>query len=187
MRRGGQGGPVLSSNDMQKSRLLRRLLEGEMPPHDEPQLSEQQLETIQRWILAGAPADDPSAVYGAEFYQRWGLSLVLLVITHLIAIVIASARRHSIGYHIMFAGLLPLLLVGLSSLVWYPPNWLTQNAFLVMILGMGIGGGLISQQAGRGFCSGFGLAGFLSVPGLVLLVRLTHPASVPSQLADESR
>ncbi|MFM8288001.1 MAG: PSD1 and planctomycete cytochrome C domain-containing protein [Planctomycetaceae bacterium] len=64
--RGGRSGPAIVPGDPATSRLLLRLHAGEMPPKEQLTLAmvkpvePDELETLTRWIAAGAPAAPPS-------------------------------------------------------------------------------------------------------------------------------
>ena len=55
---GGEGGPAIVPGSPQKSRLLARLTAGEMPPGDK-KVPAAEIETIRKWIAAGAPTARP--------------------------------------------------------------------------------------------------------------------------------
>jgi hypothetical protein len=59
IQRGSESGPILSE-DLPQSRLLEVVLDGEMPPEDEDQLSLAEVETLRRWIIEGATLPMPS-------------------------------------------------------------------------------------------------------------------------------
>ena len=60
MQKGTEDGPALLAGDPEASKLYRVLSGNEpaMPPEDEPQLSEEQIAVIRRWIEAGAKGPD---------------------------------------------------------------------------------------------------------------------------------
>ena len=65
MRVGGERGPVIVEGPADTSPLLQRLVDGTMPPEDEPRLSLDEIQVIRLWLNAGAPMDsyapaDPS-------------------------------------------------------------------------------------------------------------------------------
>ncbi len=62
MLRGGESGPALVKSDAEASLLLKRVVDGEMPPAGERKLSANAIEVVRAWIRAGAPAKNPSAV-----------------------------------------------------------------------------------------------------------------------------
>ena len=61
MAQGGESGPALDSSAPEESLLLERVLDRSMPPEKELPLNDEKIETIRRWISAGAPADNPEA------------------------------------------------------------------------------------------------------------------------------
>ncbi len=56
---GGDSGPALVAGDGEASLLLQRIVNGEMPPDSAHRLSRNQVETVRRWIDAGAPTLGP--------------------------------------------------------------------------------------------------------------------------------
>lgn len=65
MRVGGEGGPAIVDGPAGGSLLLQRMIDGTMPPEDEPRLSLDEIQVIRLWLDAGAPtssyaAADPS-------------------------------------------------------------------------------------------------------------------------------
>ena len=57
MRRGGDSGPAVEVKEGHTSLLLERIDAGEMPPDDEPQLSEDEVALIRRWLSSGAKSN----------------------------------------------------------------------------------------------------------------------------------
>lgn len=53
--KGGQSGEVIARGDADASHLYELIHEGAMPPEDSEPLTEEQVETIRRWIEAGTP------------------------------------------------------------------------------------------------------------------------------------
>ena len=58
LKKGGESGPAIVPGQPAKSRLLQRVRLGEMPPR-EANVSVEQIETLRRWIAAGAPTARP--------------------------------------------------------------------------------------------------------------------------------
>lgn len=58
MNKGGDSGPAIVPNEPQQSYLLERVRDGDMPP-GEQKVSPAEIETIERWISAGAPTARP--------------------------------------------------------------------------------------------------------------------------------
>ncbi len=59
MRKGGESGPALDSSALDKSLLLKRVVERSMPPEKELPLNDEKIETIRRWIAAARPPRIP--------------------------------------------------------------------------------------------------------------------------------
>ncbi len=57
--RGGESGPTITWGRPAESRLLEKIIQGEMPPEDGKKLTAQQVAVLQRWIEAGPPAETP--------------------------------------------------------------------------------------------------------------------------------
>lgn len=53
--KGGENGPVVVAGKVEESRLYELVHGGEMPPNKKDPLSKAQLDTLRRWIEAGAP------------------------------------------------------------------------------------------------------------------------------------
>ncbi|HVX10358.1 MAG TPA: PSD1 and planctomycete cytochrome C domain-containing protein [Pirellulales bacterium] len=58
LRKGGESGPVLVPGKPDESLLYEKIHGGEMPPDEKDRLSEAELKVIERWIAAGAKAND---------------------------------------------------------------------------------------------------------------------------------
>jgi hypothetical protein len=54
--RGGDNGPAVIKSSAEESLLFKRIANSSMPPDSEKKLTAEQVETIRRWIVAGAPA-----------------------------------------------------------------------------------------------------------------------------------
>jgi hypothetical protein len=54
--RGGDNGPAVVKGSAEESLLFKRIANSSMPPGSEKKLTAEQVETIRRWIVAGAPA-----------------------------------------------------------------------------------------------------------------------------------
>jgi mono/diheme cytochrome c family protein len=59
MTAGGDSGPAIVPGDAEGSYLLQRIRDGEMPPDEGHKLTPEQIETVRRWIDAGAPTLRP--------------------------------------------------------------------------------------------------------------------------------
>jgi cytochrome c553 len=57
LRKGGESGPAVVAGKPDKSLLYEKVHAGEMPPKKEDRLTAAEVETIRRWIAAGAKAD----------------------------------------------------------------------------------------------------------------------------------
>ncbi|MBI1917859.1 MAG: PSD1 domain-containing protein [Planctomycetes bacterium] len=53
---GSESGPVLVPGKVEESLLFKKVHEGKMPPDKKARLSDSEVETIRRWITAGAPS-----------------------------------------------------------------------------------------------------------------------------------
>jgi hypothetical protein len=58
MLRGGENGPAIIRGDPDGSLLIDLVAQGQMPPGDDEQLTAAELDTLRRWIKAGAPAEE---------------------------------------------------------------------------------------------------------------------------------
>ena len=58
LKKGGESGPAIVPGRPAESRLFERVRLGEMPPRDAP-VSAREIETLRRWIAAGAPTARP--------------------------------------------------------------------------------------------------------------------------------
>ncbi|MEE3371536.1 MAG: PSD1 and planctomycete cytochrome C domain-containing protein [Planctomycetota bacterium] len=56
--RGGDTGPAVQPGTSERSLLFAMILDGTMPPKDQPRVSLAERETIRRWIVGGAPAKE---------------------------------------------------------------------------------------------------------------------------------
>ncbi len=56
---GGESGAAVVAGNREESLLYQRVRDGEMPPDEAPQLKPEEIETIGRWIDAGAPTLRP--------------------------------------------------------------------------------------------------------------------------------
>ena len=66
MKRGGEQGSILTPGSLEKSKLYQRVVAREMPPKDELPLTSAQVATIEAWVAAGAPADDPEPTTNSD-------------------------------------------------------------------------------------------------------------------------
>lgn len=72
--KGSDDGPVVSPNDAENSRLVRRLTAQERPqmPYGGPTLSNDEIAAISKWINAGAPGpDDTTPLAGSKTQKHW--------------------------------------------------------------------------------------------------------------------
>ena len=77
MTTGGDSGPAIVPGDAEASLLFQRVRDGEMPPEESHRLTEKQVETIRRWIDAGAhttrpePDSPDEILFTAEERAHW--------------------------------------------------------------------------------------------------------------------
>lgn len=63
--KGGESGPVIAGGKPEESLLYTKVRDHEMPPDDKPPLTDDQIETIRRWIAEGAKTGENSEVNGS--------------------------------------------------------------------------------------------------------------------------
>jgi hypothetical protein len=68
MTHGGDSGPALVAGKRDESLLFQRIRDGEMPPEDRKPLTTAEVETIGRWIDAGAPTLRPEPETAGEYF-----------------------------------------------------------------------------------------------------------------------
>lgn len=78
LRRGGESGEPGIAESLDASMLWLMIDGGGMPPEDEPQLNEQELELIRRWIESGAHSEQPAGTTERSLNQHDVLPIVLL-------------------------------------------------------------------------------------------------------------
>ena len=59
LRRGGESGEALIGDTIEESLLWQQVDDGEMPPEDQPPLTDDELAMIRRWIISGAASEKP--------------------------------------------------------------------------------------------------------------------------------
>ena len=184
MRKGG----ALVPGSKGSSPLFRRIQSGAMPPPDEPQLTKKEVETIGAWIEAGAPADNPDRVYDKAVFESWGWYVVAAAMVNVIVVLPPISRKESLGYLYVLLAMVPMLVTGCLSLFRESPDFLCYAALAAMVVGLGIGGGLISRNKGYGAITGTLMGMFLSSAGVIGLVLLcVRPSeSRPSQATSGS-
>ena len=80
--RGGESGPAVERADPDRSLLLKRIANGEMPPGDQRKLTADEVATIRNWVLAGVPAQYPDAIpplpppVGERDRQFWAFQML---------------------------------------------------------------------------------------------------------------
>ena len=78
LRRGGESGESVVGVSLDDSLLWELIEAGEMPPDDEPELTETQQETIRRWIVGGAYTNSSDQFDKPELTQHDVLPIMLL-------------------------------------------------------------------------------------------------------------
>ena len=160
--------PVVIPGSPQKSRLFRAVKDGAMPP--DGSLSDEALETIRAWIAADCPADAPRAVYGATFFQNWGMLFCILAVLNMIAVGILWRGILNAGTSVVVLAGVPVLALKVSEVLWYPPDAWSVAAVAAMAVGLIVGGILIAGANRGNPCAGAGWA-LLAPIGLIPLAR----------------
>jgi hypothetical protein len=78
VRRGGESGEPLIGPTLDESLLWMTIQSGDMPPPDQPDLTESEQQLIKAWIMQGAPARQASEVDAPKLNQHAVLPIVLL-------------------------------------------------------------------------------------------------------------
>ncbi len=78
LRRGGESGDALVADSLEDSSLWLLIEAGEMPPDDEPQLDDTELELVRGWIATGAASDVPATPAEKQITQHDVLPIMLL-------------------------------------------------------------------------------------------------------------
>lgn len=67
--KGGDSGPAIVPGNVSESLLIMRVTSGEMPPAEDKQLGEKEIDTLRRWVEQGAPtlAEEPETLAGEYF------------------------------------------------------------------------------------------------------------------------
>jgi hypothetical protein len=73
--RGSKSGPIIASHDLEGSLLWQRVADDEMPPEEEPRLTDAEKETLKAWILQGAPGL-PQNAQGNTDVEHWSFQLL---------------------------------------------------------------------------------------------------------------
>ena len=160
--------PVIIPGNPQKSRLIRVLETGFMPP--DGGLGEEQIQLIRSWIAADCPADFPAAVYGATFFQNWGSLLCVWAGLNLITVGIFWRESLPLGPLLVVLGAIPVTALKASTAYWYPGDLCAAGIVGGMVLGGVVGGVLISVAKQGSSMAGAGW-GLLAPVGLILLAR----------------
>jgi hypothetical protein len=71
MLEGGDSGPALVKGNLEESFLIEQIEAGAMPPGKAAKLSSAEVDTIKRWIAAGAPSDSLTAEIPNEEPEHW--------------------------------------------------------------------------------------------------------------------
>ena len=78
LRRGGESGEAMVAETLDESLLWTMVDGGEMPPEDEPPLSDQERALIHRWIATGANSEKPRTNVKRALNQHDVLPIILL-------------------------------------------------------------------------------------------------------------
>ncbi len=78
LRRGGETGEPLVNDSLEESLLWTLIDAGEMPPEDEPRLTEDELSLIRGWLASGAQSDAPQHSVEESITQHSVLPILLL-------------------------------------------------------------------------------------------------------------
>jgi hypothetical protein len=166
---GSQAGrrPVVVSGKPEASRMYRLLQDGRMPPIGP--LDPGDVQIIRSWIAAGCPAATPQAVYGATFFQNWGLLLSVFAFLNIVEVGILGRGTLNLATTLVVLSGLPVLALTASELYWFPPDRFACAATMVMAAGLASGGFLIA----RGHRKHPGLAAACTLLGHPTLMLLT--------------
>jgi hypothetical protein len=83
LKAGGDSGPAIVPGDAEGSYLFQRIRDGEMPPDEGHALTPEQIDTVRRWIDAGAPTlrPEPDQIEGMliteEERSHWSLQPIV--------------------------------------------------------------------------------------------------------------
>jgi hypothetical protein len=160
--------PVVIGGQPKKSRLLKAIETGFMPPGGE--VSAERVELIRSWIAADCPADSPAAVYGATLFKNWWILICGWAVLNLLAVGILWREAIPLGPLIVVLGAIPVLVLKASTAYWYPTDWCTAAGVVVMVVAAAAGGAVISAGNQRSLAVGAAW-GLLAPIGLFLLAR----------------
>jgi mono/diheme cytochrome c family protein len=79
---GSESGPVIVPGKVEKSLLWKMLHEGKMPPGKRDRLPDAEVETIRRWIEAGAPSADRSSTAAVTQHEITHMMLLHCTVCH---------------------------------------------------------------------------------------------------------
>ena len=167
---GSQAGhrPVVVSGKPDASRMYRLLQDGRMPPIGPLEPGDVQI--IRSWIAAGCPATAPHAVYGATFFQNWGLLLGIVAILNIVTVGVLGRGTLNLATALVVLSGLPMLGLLVSQLFWYPPDRFGIAAAVLMAAGLTTGGILIGRSNGKHPCLA-AVCTLLGPLGLIVLSR----------------
>jgi mono/diheme cytochrome c family protein len=78
IRKGGESGPVIVPGKPEESLLYEKIHAGAMPPSTKDRLNEAEVDTIRRWIAAGARAESPAGKTAAATVTQHDVVPILL-------------------------------------------------------------------------------------------------------------
>ncbi len=76
--RGGESGEAAIASEAEESPLWLQIDSGDMPPEGEPPLSDEERALVRRWLVAGAPAEEPAQRTSRKINQHDVLPILLL-------------------------------------------------------------------------------------------------------------
>ncbi len=172
---GGKAAAVVVPKSVKRSRLYQVLENGRMPPNG--RLPQEDLKTIHDWIAAGCPSEDPTAVWGAAVFQKWGYALCGWAVLNLIALGVLCPGALRLGESLVAISQIPILGVAATAFLWYPTDVVTYWALVTTAVGLAVGGSRIASDGRKSRLAG-AICGMLAPVGLFVLVRRRRAAVV---------